>query len=640
MGKIIILDENTANKIAAGEVIERPASLVKELVENSIDALATNITVEIKNGGIKLIKVIDNGVGVDEDDVEISFERHSTSKIRNADDLDSIQTMGFRGEALASIAAVSYVELKSRVKDKSSGRYVKIRGGVIEDVGQVGFPVGTSIAVNDLFFNTPARFKFLKKDSTEEGYISDILMRIALSHPDISIKFVSNNKVLMHSPGNNDLLSTIFSIYGKETAGNLCEINYSDEKVEIKGFAGKPDTSRSTRNYQSFFINKRYFRSKIVSSAIDQAYNTLLMKNKYAFIVMNIKINPIFVDVNVHPAKMEVKFSDEQAIFRSVFHAVEDALRTNSLIKDIKSEQKETYKFTDIIEDKAGYKQQKISGGTVLNEPVISDTAMKDRFNSDTSTEEKTRDETNEKLGVKENENVTGKDGINFGEMISDKINTEQTVDDKIPVTQSLKAKDEIDIKNLLEDSRIIGQVFRHIYSECNQKMVLIDQHAAHERIMYEKLKKKYEKGEVLSQTLLEPIVIELTNKEIKYIESNSDFFKNVGFLFENFGNNSIILREVPYDGKDTNAKEVFLAVLDRTQSIDNMDIEKKSDDILYTIACKAAVKANMRLDDLEIKNVLIGLSEIDNPYTCPHGRPTVVTISKNEAEKMFKRIV
>ncbi|MFA6308405.1 MAG: DNA mismatch repair endonuclease MutL [Clostridia bacterium] len=660
MGKIIILDENTSNKIAAGEVIDRPSSLVKELVENSIDANAKNITVEIKSGGIKLIKVIDDGFGIDEDDVEISFERHATSKIRNADDLESIKTMGFRGEALASIAAVSYVELRSRVKDNQVGRFVKIRGGVIEDIGQAGHPVGTSINVNELFFNTPARFKFLKKDTTEEGYISDILGRIALSHPNISIKYISNNKVLMHTPGNNDLLSTIFSIYGKDTAKNLLEINYSDEKVKITGFAGKPDSSRANRNYQTLLINGRYFKSKIISSAIDLAYKTLLMKNKYAFIVLNIETNPVFVDVNVHPSKIEVKFSDEQAVFRSVFHAVENTLKENTLIKEILLDKNDAFKFNN--ENKNENKNDNRYSQEAIKHDTNSQEIDEARREISKSTEEIGKSgETADKPGnddfvrmktivseadvldnsYKQNKNVIQTEN---GAIPQEKKHEELWAQEDKEKEEGLKLQGnkekEIDAKSLL-NARIIGQVFStYIILECGQNLILIDQHAAHERIMYEALKKKYLKGDTLSQSLLTPVVIELTGKEVRFVQNKDDFFKSIGFVFEDFGSNSIILRGVPYDGIGINERDVFLSVLDRAQSIDNMDSEKKTDDLLYTIACKAAVKANKHLDEREIKNILVGLSGIENPYTCPHGRPTIISISKYEAEKMFKRII
>jgi DNA mismatch repair protein MutL len=652
MGKIIILDENTSNKIAAGEVIDRPSSLVKELVENSIDANAKNITVEIKSGGIKLIKVIDDGSGIEEDDVEISFERHATSKIRNADDLEFIKTMGFRGEALASIAAVSCVELKSRVKDNQVGRFVKIRGGVIEDIGQTGHPVGTSINVNELFFNTPARFKFLKKDSTEEGYISDILGRIALSHPNISIKYIGNNKVLMHTPGNNDLLSTIFSIYGKDTAKNLLVIDYSDEKVKITGFAGKPDTSRANRNYQTLLINGRYFKSKIISSAIDLAYKTLLMKNKYAFIVLNIETNPVFVDVNVHPSKTEVKFSDEQAVFRSVFHAVENTLKENTLIKEILLDKKNAFKFDGGNKDDNQHSREAIKRDidsqesykpgnddfmrmkTIVSEPDVAEGGYKQNITAIQAENESVQHEVKhekkrEELGEQEDK-----------EKEEEGLKLQQGRDKEEDLKLQENIEKEIDAKSLL-NARIIGQVFStYIILECGQNLILIDQHAAHERIMYEELKKKYLKGDTLSQSLLTPVVIELTGKEVRYVQNKDDYFKRIGFVFEDFGSNSIILRGVPYDGIGLNERDVFLSVLDRAQSIDSMDSEKKTDDLLYTIACKAAVKANKRLDEREIKNILVGLSAIENPYTCPHGRPTIISISKYETEKMFKRII
>ncbi|HEX9062435.1 MAG TPA: DNA mismatch repair endonuclease MutL, partial [Clostridia bacterium] len=319
MGKIVILDESTANKIAAGEVVERPASVVKELMENSIDAGATSISVDIKNGGVSYIKISDNGSGIAGDDVEIAFERHATSKIRSSNDLDSIVTLGFRGEALASIASVSEIELLTRTKDSETGTYIKITGGTVQEVKSAGCPVGTTFTVRDLFYNTPARFKFLKKDSTETGYISDIISKIALGKPSISIRFTSNGSRVIHTPGNGDLLSAIFSVFGKETAKMVIPAEYKDSRVKVTGFAGKPEIARASRTSQIFFLNGRYIKSKLISSAADEAYKTILMKNKYPFLVLNVEISPQMVDINVHPAKTEVRFSDEQEIWRSIY---------------------------------------------------------------------------------------------------------------------------------------------------------------------------------------------------------------------------------------------------------------------------------------------------------------------------------
>lgn len=559
MGNIVMLDENTANKIAAGEVVERPASVVKELVENSIDAGANTISVEIKNGGISFIKITDNGSGIDEDDIEIAFERHATSKIRSAVDLESIATMGFRGEALASIAAVSLVELTTRTQKSSHGTYIKVQGGTTREVKQAGCPVGTTFIVRDLFFNTPARFKFLKKDSTEAGYISDIISRIALSKPDISFRLISNNTTIIHTPGNNDLLSTIYSIYGKEIAKEVCEISYKDNKVKITGYAGKSEIARGTRNHQSIFINDRYIKSKIVSAAIDEAYKTFLLKNKFAFIVLNIELNPLLIDVNVHPTKMEVRFSDEQEVFRTVYHAINNALLGRSLVKTVQPEEREKnpFKFESSNKLKPNYAQQSIEINTNIKHSSPSDYSVRNDGERLSGAKTRPMNETPEKEYIFEhskwtsdqnkgetksavsNENIVTGDIIPKDNLIKDnnKIDlVEEQYQDKInkiaaEPEQDYKIEEKLDssdtpVDDLFLNFRIIGQVFStYILLQHNDELVLMDQHAAHERVMFESLRNKHSNRQYLPQMLLAPIVIELTNQEIKFLEEEKIFF-------------------------------------------------------------------------------------------------------------------
>ncbi len=698
MGKIVILDENTSNQIAAGEVVERPASVVKELVENSIDAGSSSITVEINNGGISFIKVVDNGKGIDEDDVEIAFERHSTSKIRRADDLESISTLGFRGEALASIASVSSVELTTRVKDKQYGKYINIQGGVVKEVRQTGCPVGTTFVVRDLFYNTPARFKFLKKDATEAGYISDIVNRVALGNQHISMKLINNRNTVIHTPGNNDLLSTIFSLYGKEIAREVIEVSFKDEKIEICGYAGKPEIARANRNYQSIYINGRYIKNKTISSAIDEAYKTYLLKNKFAFVVLHIRINPMFVDVNVHPTKMEVRFSDEQSIFKAVYHAINNALLSKSLIRSVEMSQnpKNLFKFEENKVLAKEFVQENLNNRTIdTNIPSeMSDNKKEVKFGKDIAEkvyEEKKTDNTIESASVinYKTVDVVREDtkiqetkpslrdilpaDLSEKQINSEFIEAEKEVDKelnrkilceesnkKVPEEDKEESNDAFiestsnnsgnnansdyrkqEANNLL-DARIIGQVFStYILMQEGENLILIDQHAAHERIMFEELKKKYKENENLAQYLLSSIVIELTNQEVKIIEENKEKLIRLGFIFENFGNNSIILRSIPVSLTDNaSVKETFLDILDFLMS----DIRKENilieEEALYRVACKSAVKANKKLDELEIKKIIKDLNNIENPYTCPHGRPTLIKITKYEFEKMFKRIV
>lgn len=645
MGKIIILDENTSNKIAAGEVIERPASVVKELLENAIDAGADNISVEIKNGGISLIKVVDNGSGIEEDDVELAFERHGTSKIRGAKDLEAISTMGFRGEALASIAAVSVVQLTTRTSDSTHGCYIEIRGGTVTDIRQKGCPKGTSFIVRDLFFNTPVRYKFLKKDTTEAGYVSDMVSRIALGNPHISIKLVSNGATVIHTPGNNDLNSTIFSIYGKEVSNNLCKVDYEDEKVRITGFIGKAEISRSNRNQQSFYINRRYIKSKIISAAIDEAYKTLLMKNRYAFSVLNIEVNPLLVDVNVHPSKIEVKFSDEQGLYRSIYHAVNNALLSGTEFRsvEIKSKKDESFFIKEKRQSDNTYEQQIIvpqiqNDGKQYSEQMqnyrekaldikyeyskVISPLVTDKVEEDVNTEEDTYENTNRNL----NENILK----NIDKNTNNSVNY---------ITDENRNISENDNLYKISDSTLVGQAFStYILLQNEQELILVDQHAAHERIMFEKLKSEYNDNKPMAQMLAVPVVVELTFQEWKFADENRDFFIKIGFIFEDFGNNSIILRSIPSNEQSIAIKDVFLEILDLTMNSDPANLKIVAEDALYSIACKAAVKANKRLNEMEIKQLIKELEVLENPYTCPHGRPTVIKLTKQQLEKMFKR--
>ncbi|MCX7749704.1 MAG: DNA mismatch repair endonuclease MutL [Clostridia bacterium] len=677
MGKIVVLDENTSNKIAAGEVVERPASVVKELVENSMDAGASSISVEIKNGGISFIKVADNGSGIEEDDAEIAFERHATSKIRNSNDLEAISTLGFRGEALASIAAVSSVELTTRVQKNAYGILVNIQGGAVKDVKQTGCPVGTTFVVRELFYNTPARFKFLKKDSTEAGYISDIISRIALSRPEVSFRLISNHSTVIHTPGNNDLLSTVFSIYGKEIAKNVLKVDYEDTRFKIKGFAGKPEIARSNRNYQSIYINGRYIKSKIIASAIDEAYKTFLMKNKFPFIVLNLEVNPMMVDVNVHPTKMEVRFSEEQEVFRSVYHAVSNALLEKSLVRDAHLLEKQSFKMEVNPGEAKSYEQQNLDFKTPSIKETVNVSYLKDINKTDLSNKpyEKVFPE------VKHDKKLVEKERVLYEEVkhepekkdsaaklvevfnpvtgpVSEKriiagensnLTESKASNNVFPPTANKPIEEDLDLEEekgkesivSFSDFKIIGQVFStYIILQDGEDMILIDQHAAHERIMYEKLKSGFLNQESLAQMLLAPVVIELTHQEIKFLEEEKEFFNQLGFIYENFGNNSIIIRAVPGTEDGSLVKDTFLQVIDKVLVSGKANFERIADDVLFTMACKAAVKANKKLDPLEINEILKGLSAIKNPYTCPHGRPTVIKITKYELEKMFKRII
>ncbi len=689
MGKIIILDESTVNRIAAGEVAERPASVIKELVENSIDAGSSVISTEIRNGGISFIRVIDNGTGMPADDVEMAFERHATSKIRRADDLGSITSMGFRGEALASIAAVSEVQLLTRTRDSVQGVFITVKGGSVIAIKPAGCPSGTSITVRELFFNTPARYKFLKKDTTEAGYITDILSRIALSHSDISFTLVNNGKKVLHTPGNSDLKSTVFSIYGAETAKQLLEVDYADENIKITGFVGKAEISRSNRTHQSIYINKRYIRNKTITSAIDNAYSTFLMKNRYPFILLNISINPLNVDVNVHPSKMEVKFSNEHQIFRAVYHAVNNALLSRSSVRtlpgsysvdennyteDIDSygpdkryengkHSSSEFRFSEKSSGKPSYTQQEFEwvkrGLDEKREAAISGKKLDDSalekidgsieqpcgasavddidINGTIESSDKydSNEHTDKEIMISESHNSTYYQlsaGINEDNRCSENASLPVVYDDRRKNSQETV---------LFDNAKIIGQIFStYILLEGEDEVFLLDQHAAHERIRYEKLKDAYCRNEPFSQMLMSVINVDLTSSEYQFAMSETKFFNKLGFSFESFGENSLILRSAPLIDGDFDIKGGFLDILDFVMNESSGEKSLIADEALYRMACRSAVKAHKKLNDKEIDALLAELSSLDNPYTCPHGRPAIFKLRRYDLEKLFKRIV
>jgi DNA mismatch repair protein MutL len=639
LGKIIVLDENSINKIAAGEVIERPLSIVKELVENSIDAGASKITMEIKNGGIILIKITDDGKGIDPDDVELAFERHATGKIRSADDLPKVMTMGFRGEALSSIAAVSEVELFTRTIDNDFGMNVFIKGGNIMRVKQIGCPVGTNITVRNLFFNTPARFKFLKKDTTEAGYISDIMTRLALSAPQISFKFISNGTTLLHTPGNNDLSSTIYSIYGREISQNLIFAEYKDEKFIITGYVGNSAVARSNRSQQSLFVNNRFVKNKTVTAAIDEAYKTIIMKNKFAFCVLKIDINPLMIDVNVHPNKMEIKFSEEGELFRSVYHTINNALTKDIILPEFKTVNKQVelvphidnfkqnilktsdYKFYNKTDDESNH----ISKPNIQYEPnnksepnIQYGPNNKSVLNADCQTNSKPE--------------IT----VDYGNDIHEENKTDLLVSEDPPESENNKDY----FKQLLEEGTIIGQGFMtYIIIQLGEQLVFIDQHAAHERIRFEELVHQYENAQLHGQNLLTPEIVEVSPKEKILIKAEKEFISSLGFEYEDFGQNSIMIRQVPLKNFEYSPAMLFKEIIDKIDSMGDR-AKAQAKEILYDIACKGAIKANKKLDNQEILQILRGLADLKTATTCPHGRPIILKMTKYFIEKEFKRII
>ena len=701
MGNIVLLDDNTINKIAAGEVIERPASVVKELMENSIDAGASVIKVEIKNGGISYIRITDNGKGIMPDDMEIAFERHATSKIRKAEDLETVTSMGFRGEALASIAAISKIEMISKTSDNEIGYKIEIEGGKVVNKEEAGCPKGTIITIQDLFFNTPVRYKFLKKDFTEAGYIEDVVTRIALVHPEISIQLINSGKTIIQTPGNNDLKAVVYSIYGKDISENILDVNYEYEDIKVTGVIGKPVIARSNRSNQIFFVNKRYIKDKTLSGAAEQGFKGLITIGKYGFLILNVEINPKKVDVNVHPAKLEVRFEEENNVFKAVYHAIKDTLLKGDLVSDtekvndntsfeqtiavnsvpINEEEPKKESFTHSLFSKFSkenreIKQDKLSKEYEAKNEFIDKTTPKEniiaQIYANNSVSENTEDASyelpteggvikeSEKIAeaIKKLDNIKLENDVsNFDEMYTKTFGTlpseaRKAVEEEKKNEQKIILKPEemepVENISIFQDQKnenipnykFIGIAFStYIILELENELYILDQHAAHERILYEKVKKNYySDSEKDSQLMILPDVINLSHKEMDIAKENIDMFRKAGFTLEEFGENTIKLSGVPNICIDLDTKELFLETLDEINTVARTAKQEKEERFIATVACKAAVKANMALTKQEVDELMKQLLVLPNPFTCPHGRPTAIKMTKTDIEKKFSR--
>lgn len=675
MGNIVLLDEHTINKIAAGEVVDRPSSIVKELVENSIDAKAKNITVEIKNGGISYIKITDDGTGIKPDDVEIAFERHATSKIRTEEDLHKITSMGFRGEALASIAAISKVTLYTKTKEEPVGVKACVEAGEIKSIEQVALNHGTTVQINDVFFNVPARYKFLKKDYTEAGYIEDVVTRIALVNPQISFKYINNGKLILKTNGNGDIKTVIYSIFGKDIYQNILELDFEYQNVKVEGVVGLSSISRSNRSQQFTYVNSRYVKNKTITTALDKAYDQQLEINKFAFAIVNVLLSPELIDVNVHPSKLEVKFSNEAVVFEAVYHAIKNALeKHNQITSPFSNYNYQNPKIVKEILDKNKQlieQDQKIEAvGNVQNKPdIFGESAKVVVENIDIQKEDKKiLEQKNQKVGNDQNQqkpyvadendsethdtqNVNGTQ--NSQQVIfNDDTNAEYIKEEKKEESkEDSKAKsiDNLDNSKYQQETmnkdsakqpfKYIGCVFdTYIIIEMNQKMYIIDQHAAHERLLFEEIKQSYYSNQKQTQMLLIPILVNLTQKENDVVKQNLDMFKNVGFILEEFVNNTIKISGVPNVGYDIDYKSMFTDVIDELMGAAKTNAENKEWRFLATVACKAAVKGNMKLTPEEHINLIKSMMKLDRPFTCPHGRPTAIEISRYELERKFLR--
>ncbi|WP_297437054.1 DNA mismatch repair endonuclease MutL [uncultured Clostridium sp.] len=644
MSRITILDQHTSNQIAAGEVVERPSSVVKELIENSIDAGSLNITIEIENGGSSLIRIIDDGHGIYNDDLKKAFMPHATSKIKNAEDIFKISTLGFRGEALPSIAAVSRVNMKSKNDEEENGWEINIDGGDITVDNEASVNRGTIIEVRDLFYNVPARKKFLKSDSREGAIINDIVSRISLAHPEISFKLFNNGKKVIHTYGTGELIDSIRSLYGKTTSEEILYFEHASDTVTIHGYIGKDTLARKSRNNQTVFVNKRYIKNRTISVAVENAYKSFNTGDKYPFFVLFIDIYPEYIDVNVHPTKSEIKFRDDKAVFSTVFKGIHDVLSI-----DVRNEFNGGTEFLEDIRAKE-LELEQCSFEKRLEELNELEAKLK-------NTEALYKEKTTVEMPISIN-----RDDIQNNSFVSEDLNSLSTTDTGIDKSVNVdyvyndvkKSSEEFvsfestvnkaneDIKTpkfpILE---IIGQYNKtYILAQKEGTLYLIDQHAAHEKFLFEKYLKSIESNTLMIQPLMVPIVIELSLNDYGYFEEDKDIFENAGFKVEGFGMSSIKLNEVPYFLGKLDAKGFFLLILDNLKNLGSGKTVEVKYNKIASLACKAAVKANDVLSEEEMQKLLYDIRFLEDPFHCPHGRPTIIKFTSYDIDKMFKRIV
>ncbi len=678
MSKITVLDQQTINQIAAGEVIERPAAVVKELVENAIDAGANAITIEIKEGGISFIRITDNGSGINKDDVKTAFLRHATSKIKSVEDLFNVASLGFRGEALSSIAAVALVELVTKSKSEFLGSRYLIEGGVDKGLEEIGCPDGTTFIVRNLFYNTPARRKFLKSAQTEAGYISDLVERLAISHPNISFRFLNNNQLKLTTSGNNKLKDIVYQIYGRDVTSKLLEVDASNEHITVNGFIGKPELLRGNRSYENYFINGRYIKSPVISKAIEDAYKPYAMTHRYPYTSLHFLIDPGLLDVNVHPTKMELRLRNSEEVYQMVYKTVSLRLKQIELIPNVPIENKPTVKATTSFSHSGSSKSKVTDALQRGPEPfekqriAASNQALSYIHKIQEDIVPKAKEETEARfISRKQAEETPGapKDELPWVEVpvsapVENAFSYEPSTLKEQESTYEVKTENDcrsIDEKKqpdtkaeqltLFENEspievpkpayHIIGQLFQTYWLiEFEEKLLLIDQHAAHEKVMYEKLMKEYSEKSLLSQGLLPPIIITLNPREEECIKENLTFFEELGFEIEHFGGKEWAVRSVPADLYNLNEESLLMELIDSLMeehyNLEPMMIIEK----IASMSCKAAVKGNQKLSYEEFSTLLDDLMVLENPYFCPHGRPIIIAMTKYEIEKKFKRIV
>ena len=709
MRKIAVLDQQTIDKIAAGEVVERPSSIVKELVENAIDAGATAVTVEITDGGKKMIRITDNGGGMERDQVPLAFLRHATSKIEKVEDLEHIASLGFRGEALSSIAAVAQVELITKTPSALSGvRYV-INGGVQESLEDMGAPEGTTFLVRNLFYNTPARSKFLKSDTTEGNYVSTLMEQLALSHPEISFKYIQNKQVKLHTSGNYNIKDVIYNIYGRDITKALLEVSYENDFMKIEGFVGKPEISRGNRTFENYYINGRFVKNRIIAKGIEDAYKGFLMQHKFPFVSLHIQMEGNDLDVNVHPSKMEVRFARGTEVYDAVYETVHKALTTREMIQTVPFGKEEPVKkLSSVVKPgdvpepfetrrRAEMPQYRTQVANTVNrtsnvsikgnDRTVSapDTAMDKKQISSYSTlprgtitmaeqavreqkiyqtkdpftkaEEKLFEGTINDKNIHEKQpdamqvNMSQKANVSVNKNVVDSNENAETCDESAERVQEVEKQQKPQQLELFEEKllapesrsrhQLIGQIFDTYWLvQFEDRFFIIDQHAAHEKVYYERFVKRFREQTIESQYLSPPLIVSLNLQEEALLETNRKYFEDFGFEIEPFGGKEYCINAVPTNLYGLDEEELFLEMLD------NLASEKDKDPLgifasrLATMACKAAVKGNHQMSVQEANMLIDELLTLDNPYHCPHGRPTIISMTKTELEKKFKRIV
>ncbi len=651
MSKIALLSQETIDKIAAGEVIERPSSVVKELVENAIDAGSTAITVEIKEGGISFIRITDNGSGIESSEVPLAFLRHSTSKIRSAEDLLCVHSLGFRGEALSSIAAIARVELITKTADALTGTRYLIEGSKEISQEEIGAPDGTTFLVRDLFYNTPARRKFLKTAQTEGTYISDMLEKLALSHPDISFKYINNNQTRLHTSGNGNRKDLIYHIYGREIASSLLEVNFKCDYFALTGFIGKPSINRGNRNYENYFINGRYIKSTLLSKAIEEAYKSFLMQHQYPFTVLYFTFEGETLDVNVHPTKMELRFGNNQEIYKELCDALYAVLSHRELIPKVPVTEEKKQKIEHVYKDpipepfeKRRINEIRSAATAAVKEPVTS-------YGNPTQPKAS--------MPVIKQPDVTpaSHPGViavtpnpKFEQPVNKTAEPEKTVTEQPVAQQQMQNPTQVTLESISSDfltrdakkkHRIIGQLFKTYWLiEYEDKLYIIDQHAAHEKVLFERTMARLNQKEYTSQTISPPIVLSLDAKEQEMLERYLPQIQKLGYEIENFGGREYMISAVPDNLFHIDMKDLFIEMLDDFSDISGRATPDLILEKVATMSCKAAVKGNDALSLPEIDALIEELLTLENPFNCPHGRPTIISMSKYEIEKKFKRIV